>query len=132
MIFSLFELMQVFVMKRLLFLYLLIILIIGLIIIGKENSFERSTIIEFNNTFYFLVLYVFYYFVFEGLTGRTIGKYVTRTKVVSDSGDQPSIGKILIRSILRIFFIEVVSFFSSNPLGWHDRISGTKIVKVKK
>lgn len=114
------------------FIYLLIILIIGLIIIGKENSFEQSTIIEFNNTFYFLVLYAFYYFIFEGLTGRTIGKYVTRTKVVSDSENKPSFGKILLRSVMRIFFIEVISFFSSNPVGWHDRVSGTKVVVIKK
>lgn len=112
--------------------YLLIILIIGSVIIDKENSFEQSTIIEFNNTLYFLILYVFYYFIFEGLTGRTIGKYITRTRVVTDSGNKLPFGKVLIRSIVRLFFIEVISFFTTNPVGWHDRLSGTKVVVIKK
>ena len=114
------------------FIYLLFILIIGVTIISKKDSFEQSAIIEFNNTLYFLILYVFYYFILEGLLGRTIGKYVTRTKVISDLGAKPSLGKVLIRSIVRLFFVEVFSFFSSKPVGWHDRISGTKVVVAKK
>ena len=114
------------------FIYLLIILIIGVMIISKENSFEQGTVIEFNNTLYFLILYIFYYFIFESLTGRTIGKYITRTKVITDSGNKLSFDKVLIRSIVRLFFIEVISFFTTNPIGWHDRLSGTKVVVIKK
>ena len=78
-----------------------------------------------------LLIFILYYLAMETLTSRTIGKFITRTKVISVSGIKPSFGKIVIRSIVRIFFIEVISFFSLNPLGWHDRISGTKVVLVK-
>jgi len=90
--------------------------------------------IEFSIDFSLLLLLIFftYYLLFETITSRTVGKYVTRTKVVSDSGDKPTFGKVLIRSIVRVFFVEVISFFSSNPVGWHDRISGTKVVLIKK
>ncbi len=89
---------------------------------------------EFSLDFSLVLLFVFvlYYLLFESISGKTIGKYITRTVVVSDSGNKPAFIRILLRSIVRIFFIEVFSFFSSNPSGWHDRISGTKVVVIKK
>ena len=70
-----------------------------------------------------------YYIIFEGINGKTIGKYITKTKVVSINRKKASITRILIRSIIRIFLIEVFSFFSKRPIGWHDSISGTYVIE---
>lgn len=97
-------------------------------ITSKYIPFEYS--IDFG--LLLLLVFITYYLVLETITNRTIGKFITRTKVVSSSGNKPSFRKILIRSIIRIFFIEVFSFFSSNPIGWHDSLSGTKVIVLKK
>ena len=73
-----------------------------------------------------------YYAVMEATTQRTIGKYITGTMVIDESGYKPSIKSILGRSLCRIFTIEVLSFFKMFPRGWHDSASGTYVVNAKK
>ena len=80
---------------------------------------------------YLLVLYVFYYWVFESLFQKTLGKLVTKTKVVSEDGQKPSTGELFTRSLSRVIPFEAFSFFFSNK-GWHDTISKTYVVKDKK
>lgn len=75
-----------------------------------------------------LVHFIYYTFA-EGLTGRTIGKLITGTKVVSDDGTAPSIGQVALRSICRHIPFEPFSFLGSTANGWHDSISATYVVK---
>ena len=76
-----------------------------------------------------LVIYVLYYLILEGLTGRTVGKVLTKTRTVNFQEKRPSIGQVLIRTLMRLLFIEVFSFFSKIPDGWHDRVSNTKVIE---
>lgn len=77
--------------------------------------------------FFFGILFL-YYTLFEGLFGRTPGKWFTYSKVVTESGNKPPFGQVMIRSFVRItvidlFFIPILG----RPL--HDYLSRTKVVE---
>lgn len=76
------------------------------------------------------ILLALYYFAIETLTkGRSIGKYITGTQVVTLWGEIPSKETFLKRSFCRIIPFETFSFLGEN--GWHDSIPKTAVV-VKK
>jgi len=73
----------------------------------------------------------FYYLVCETTWQRTLGKLVTKTKVVDRQGNKPSFPKILGRSLARCIPFEAFSFlFGGYPIGWHDALSKTLVVPV--
>ncbi|MFN8206847.1 MAG: RDD family protein [Bacteroidales bacterium] len=73
-------------------------------------------------------IYMVYYSTLEFAFGRTIAKYITKTKVVDENGRKPSIGKILIRTLCRFIPFEAFSFLGSDNIGWHDEISKTRVI----
>ena len=77
-----------------------------------------------------VICYFCYYFAFEYFKGQTIGKIITKTKVVSLSGNsKTSFIQILWRTLMRFIPIDIFSYiFSVN--GLHDRISRTAIIKL--
>ena len=75
---------------------------------------------------------IVYYGLMETLTSRTVGKYITGTKVVMYDGSKPDSGTILLRTICRIIPFEVFSFLGSKARGWHDSLSKTYVVDLKK
>lgn len=74
---------------------------------------------------------LFYYFVFEATTSRTLGKFITGTKVVNQNGQTPTRGQIAARTLCRLIPFEAFSFFGAPPVGWHDSIPKTFVVKVR-
>lgn len=72
-----------------------------------------------------------YYIALESLSGRTLGKLITGTKVVNEQGDKPSLLQILGRSFSRLIPFEAFSFFGSEGRGWHDSFSKTYVVKCR-
>lgn len=73
------------------------------------------------------------YFALEALTkGRSIGKYITNTKVVLVDGSRPSTNDYLKRSFSRMIPFEAFSFLGSEGRGWHDTISKTYVVNIDK
>jgi len=81
--------------------------------------------------FGFLILLV-YYTIIESLTARSIGKYITQTKVLLEDGSDPAFSDILVRSLCRLIPFEQFSFLGQEGKGWHDSISKTYVVDVKK
>ena len=77
-------------------------------------------------------IFVSYYAFQEALWGRTLGKLITRTRVVTEH-DQPITWKhAMLRSLVRLVPFEAFSFLSSSqPRGWHDRWTGTKVVSLR-
>ncbi|HEY0340600.1 MAG TPA: RDD family protein [Steroidobacteraceae bacterium] len=71
-----------------------------------------------------------YYYVCEATTGRTVGKLVSGTRVVSESGGKPTNLQILQRTLSRVVPFEPFSFFGSAP-GWHDRWSKTRVILTR-
>lgn len=95
------------------------------------NNFlaELSTFEDLALSYTFLVAY---YFTMESLTNKTLGKYITNTKVVMQNGEDPSSKDILIRSLCRLIPFDGFSFLGSIGKGWHDSISKTHVVNVVK
>ncbi|PKP21752.1 MAG: RDD family protein [Bacteroidetes bacterium HGW-Bacteroidetes-21] len=73
---------------------------------------------------------IIYYSTLEVLTGRTIAKYITGTKVVTLTGEKPDYRTILIRTICRYIPFNAFSFLGSDGSGWHDKISKTRVINV--
>ncbi len=72
-----------------------------------------------------------YYLIFEWLTGRTLGKLVTGTRVIDQFGNRPSFLKVLGRSVTRFVPFEPFSFFGGENGCWHDAWSGTRVVRTR-
>jgi len=75
------------------------------------------------------VLNIIYYTLFEAFTGKTIGKYFTKTKVINLQGDKPGWARILLRSVCRFVPFDQISFILNDHLGWHDTLSKTLVVE---
>lgn len=69
-----------------------------------------------------------YYSLWEGLTGRTPGKYLTGTRVyMQESSAKPRFVTGVLRTLCRFIPFEVFSFFSGRPAGWHDSLPDTLV-----
>lgn len=79
-----------------------------------------------------IFILLIYYLTIEGLTARSIGKYVTKTKVVTHEGLRPDFGTIFIRTLCRLIPFNALSFLGENGKGWHDSISKTYVVDINK
>ncbi len=94
-----------------------------------EFLFESGTIMDW--IFGYIVMLI-YYTTFETLTGRSIGKFITNTKVVLHDGSDPTFNEILVRSLCRMIPFNAFSFLGEDGKGWHDSISKTYVVHVEK
>jgi len=77
----------------------------------------------------FVTVFV-YYVALEGIFGWTLGKRITGTRVVALDGSRASFGAIVGRTLTRFVPFDVLSFFGGGP-GWHDRWSGTRVVRAR-
>lgn len=74
-----------------------------------------------------LVIKFLYYLLPEYFFGKTFGKMITHTKMVSADASKPSMGRLLIRTTLRA--LTFVNFVSDDRFAIHDRYSNTIVVK---
>lgn len=95
-------------------------------ITDKLSNLSKIGDMILTSTVYFLYLLLMEYFT----KGRTIGKYITGTKVISTDGAEPSFRDYFIRNISRFVPFDALSFFGTN--GWHDSWSNTRVINVKK
>lgn len=112
--------------------YLFDLLGIGLFtfVIGTVLSILglEKILLETNNLLMGFLIATTYYSVLEGLTSRTLGKFITGTYVVTDEGLKPSFPTILGRTLCRFIPFEALTFLISS-VGFHDRLSHTRVVK---
>ena len=79
------------------------------------------------------IIYAIFYMFYEGvLKGRTIGKYITKTKVVNEYGETPGLQSTILRSLCRLIPFEQFSFLGEQGRGWHDSMSDTYVVDIVK
>jgi uncharacterized RDD family membrane protein YckC len=85
---------------------------------------------ETNGKFVYIFIFLTYYTLFEWLTnGKTIGKYVTRTRAIKDNGKSIEFKESFIRSLIRIIPLEPwVCLLTDYGYGWHDRWTNTIVV----
>lgn len=70
-----------------------------------------------------------YYVMMEYKFGKTLGKLITKTKVVSKDGNPLSLGQCIGRLFCRIIPFERFSGLFSDGVFWHDSIPGTLVVE---
>jgi uncharacterized RDD family membrane protein YckC len=78
--------------------------------------------------FLFFASFIGYYAFMETKYQKTIGKFITKTKVVTKNGTKPNAGDILRRTFCRLIPFDRVSYLFT-PNGFHDRLSETTVIK---
>ena len=106
------------------------IFVVVLVLPDSSDWFEMKS--RWQEWFVDIVSLIAYYMVFEATCGRTPGKWVMRTKVVQLDGSEPTVVQILKRTLARWIPFEPFSFLGAKPFGWHDSMSGTRVVSLKK
>jgi len=102
--------------------------IIAMIIIYIPLSLSLVNYLNLSLLYY--LTFFGYFFLFEYFTkGRTLGKIVTKTKVVTLKNETPSILRIFWRSFLRLNPFDILSFLCGQ--NGHDAISRTKLVSLE-
>ncbi|MDQ0592875.1 putative RDD family membrane protein YckC [Chryseobacterium ginsenosidimutans] len=96
-----------------------------IILAEKLSAVSKFMDIIITTTVYLLYLILMEYFT----KGRTVGKYITGSKVISTDGTEPSFQDYFLRNISRIVPFDTLSFFGEN--GWHDSWSDTRVINIK-
>ena len=101
-------------------------------LIISPDSYDKyvldNSLLEYTIVF---ICAIIYYGLLETLTGKTLAKFFTKTRVVNKYGRKPDFGTILLRTIIRMIPFEALSFLGSKKPGWHDRFSGTYVINDK-
>ena len=117
-----------YIIDYIIFYVFLVAILVPFILDGSSmiNTLTDSPILDRLLT---LVAYACFMAIQETLLkGRTIGKFITGTKVVDWSGNTPDSGTLIKRNLYRAVPFDPLSFGGSRG-GWHDRWSDTYVVK---
>ena len=126
-----------FIIDRILF-YIVIFLVgaaIGATLMASGNVSFLDTDLEtpfyrFLDLIISLVVYAIFYAIQESLLkGKTLGKFITKTRAVNEDNSKMNVETVLKRSFFRIIPFEPLSFLGSSSSGWHDRWSQTKVIE---
>lgn len=101
-------------------------------IIGFLTSFFfQITDQDIQQVFAYIILFgtfIGYHAIMEIKYQKTVGKFITKTKVVKTNGERPINSDIISRTFYRLIPFDRISFlFVKN--GFHDYLSNTKVVK---
>jgi len=115
--------------KRFLNLLIDIGVVIFLVAVFNKILYSRSIFSYFEMFKVLDVAVVFAYFYgLENSIGQTVGKMITKTKVVNLDGDKPTTQQMLVRTFSRIIPLEPVLLIGGKWL--HDSLSKTRIVNL--
>lgn len=99
-------------------------IVMVLFIFLSKNKINVGHIKLISVLFYFL-----YYFLSEYFWGQTLGKIISKTKVIS-LNEKKSLPQIVFRTVIRCILLDAFSYlFTKN--GFHDRFSKTAVVNYK-
>jgi len=115
------------------FLQILIIVIqylLGLIYLAVGTDNPIGLTVALISSLSGLLFYPLMYFICEYFWQQTPGKLLTKTVVINEYGNNPNLGQIALRSLIRLVPFEWFSCLGENySHGWHDRWSDTFVVK---
>ncbi len=69
-----------------------------------------------------------YYTIMEAKFGKTVGKFVTKTKVVMEDGSEPTQKDYALRSVCRLIPLEGLFVLFNNGKALHDSLTKTRVV----
>ncbi len=75
-----------------------------------------------------LATFIGYYTIMEIKFQKTIGKFITKTKVVNQKGEKPENSEIISRTFCRLIPFDRLSFILMKN-GIHDNLSKTKVIR---
>lgn len=75
-----------------------------------------------------IAFFLLYYTLLEGSKGKTLGKLVSKTKVVTEDGTPMTYSKAFVRSLSRLVPFEPLSVFFGLKM-WHDQWTNTMVIK---
>jgi uncharacterized RDD family membrane protein YckC len=78
-------------------------------VVREEGTFLLQANIGLALGLGMLLACLLYFVVMEAATGRTLGKWILRTRVVNESGEPPSWRQSVVRNIIR--FVDSLPFF---------------------
>ena len=84
------------------------------------------------DTLFGLAMYLGYYLLTEELlNGKSLGKFVTRTRAVREDGEPVTFQDVFLRSLSRLVPFEQFSFLGNSNYvrGWHDKWTKTIVVE---
>lgn len=83
-----------------------------------------------NSKYILISVYFFYFMISELFFGKTLGKYFTKTSVISNlNGLKPTTFQIFIRTASRLIPFYFLSYFITGK-GLHDHLSKTVLTKT--
>ena len=114
-------------------LIMLVVMLLSDLLMYDSSSFFSSieNMNRLEEYLFGLLITIPYYILMEGLTARTIGKYLTGTIVVDNEGNKPSTETLIKRSFCRAIPFNALSFLGEKSRGWHDSITNTYVVNKK-
>lgn len=90
-----------------------------------KNTIEIENVKWISGVFYFL-----YYFILEYFKGQTIGKMITKSKVISSTDNNEYFFlRIVIRTLTRFIPFDILSYIFTSR-GLHDIFSNTAVVNL--
>lgn len=93
-----------------------------------ETAVESSDGLVENLIFY--GFYALYYTLSEAALGKTLGKMVTKTRVINEAGQPITLGQAFGRAMCRFIPFDALTFLvNSGGRGLHDRIPKTWVVQ---
>ena len=113
--------------KRFLNLLIDVGIVIFLVVIFNKIIYSRS-IFSYFGLFKILDIAVIfaYFYGLENSIGQTVGKMITKTKVVNLEGGKPTTQQMLVRTFSRVIPLEPVLLIGGKWL--HDSLSQTRVV----
>jgi len=109
--------------------YIIAIIFTAILIISGRKTMNNIGQMELFAIMLFVQLIYFPFF--ETVFGKTIGKMITRTEVLTAEGEKPDFNTIFKRTLCRFIPFESFTFFDKYPVGLHDSISKTIVVNSK-
>ena len=104
-----------------------IIVLIGVPRLVLMNSVRNGLISPVYVSLLIFLFYFSYYVILERKFGKTLGKLLTKTSVVTDLGEIPTANQIIARTFGRLIpFNTWITLFSGFSL--HDRVSKTRCI----
>lgn len=115
--------------------FILLAGIVGFVIglVGSILRFDMSFLSgqSYHNYVLGFMVVTLYYAISEWSTGKTVGKFLTGTKVVNEEGKSPTFSQALARTLIRYVPFEFLTFFGSETRGLHDRWANTYVIKAR-
>jgi uncharacterized RDD family membrane protein YckC len=94
----------------------------------KKNEFVISS---YSKQFIYVTCIFLYYLLCESVWNQTLGKKITKTKVVNLNNLKPNFMQIIIRSLSRLIPFYPITFLGMSSRGLHDIFSKTKVVNIQ-